>query len=300
MALHSKTIQRKMFQHEELEKLQQTTKNVLQEVFSDLDINLSVLDLLKSGEVMGQLCNMLAPNAVNIQKKQQNFVFMANLQQVRKFLLDRKVQEDQIFDPQDVIRPKIQDFTLSQMCLVTLSLCSELGYPKKRDDLFADDLVQILEPVASVDSAAPVPEVAIVSPHELPKSTLNITDVQPMQISTAPPFNSQISTDELAEAYFNVKKQTSNNFVHLNRLNAQIEEMGSKIEAKQAVLDDLRDNTSFLREDFVNQFKTEIKIIENEQKIFTGFSLSMNAFLIGVVAAKVFELLVKRNASKFM
>ncbi|CAL6113624.1 Rab1a [Hexamita inflata] len=112
-------------------------KHLISQIFPEIDNSLSYMDIIKSGVYLAQICNKISPDAIKISYVQHPFHYLSNLSQVRNFLLKLKVDESQLFVPQDVVqqRASIQTVTAVNTVMLVVERHTNLCSLSKKDKM---------------------------------------------------------------------------------------------------------------------------------------------------------------------
>ncbi|CAL6106537.1 Rab-like_protein [Hexamita inflata] len=154
--LHSATILRKERQQSELEQEKQIAKKCLKQIFPEINMDQSFIDLVKSGVLLGNLCNKIQPNVIKISQTAQTFHYLDNLSQCRKFLISLGFDENSLFDPQDLTSDVASTFCQHDLCLIIFVIAQNTNLFKLSTEEL-HELNDVQSEIASVHFKAPKP-----------------------------------------------------------------------------------------------------------------------------------------------
>ncbi|CAL6109530.1 Rab1a [Hexamita inflata] len=154
--LHSATILRKERQQSELEQEKQIAKKCLKQIFPEIDMDQSFIDLVKSGVLLGNLCNKIQPNVIKISQTAQTYHYLDNLSQCRKFLISLGFDENSLFDPQDLTSDVASPFCQHDLCLIIFVIAQNTNLFKLSTEEL-HELNDVQSEIASVRYKAPKP-----------------------------------------------------------------------------------------------------------------------------------------------
>ncbi|CAL6009676.1 Rab-like_protein [Hexamita inflata] len=109
---------------QELEQLEANAKMSIYQIYQSVDQTLSLQQLLRSGVILGELCNSIEPSCINLISEETNEVYIQNLSQVRNQLLKIGLTEEQLFDVNEVQSPTPSNFTIYSLSKVSIGLCT--------------------------------------------------------------------------------------------------------------------------------------------------------------------------------
>ncbi|CAL6051010.1 Rab-like_protein [Hexamita inflata] len=116
------TIKRQTKRQIDLEQQMELAKSCIIQLFPLCDKWLSLHELIQSGIYLGEMCNRIQKNSVTVSTKPQAFYYMSNLTQVKMYLMSIGFNENDIFDPKDVVSDDPPIYCMEKVCYVILAL----------------------------------------------------------------------------------------------------------------------------------------------------------------------------------
>ncbi|CAL6018211.1 Rab-like_protein [Hexamita inflata] len=116
------TIKRQTKRQIDLEQQMELAKSCIIQLFPLCDKSLSLHELIQSGIYLGEMCNRIQKNSVTVSTKPQAFHYMSNLTQVKTYLMSIGFNENDIFDPNDVVSDNPPIYCMEKVCYVILAL----------------------------------------------------------------------------------------------------------------------------------------------------------------------------------
>ncbi|CAL6064828.1 Rab-like_protein [Hexamita inflata] len=116
------TIKRQTKRQIDLEQQMELAKSCIIQLFPLCDKWLSLHELIQSGIYLGEMCNRIQKNSVTVSTKPQAYHYMSNLMQVKTYLMSIGFNENDIFDPNDVVSDNPPIYCMEKVCYVILAL----------------------------------------------------------------------------------------------------------------------------------------------------------------------------------